>query len=651
MIKKSSFPKGNFVVIFFAIIFFSFNSNCSFSQNNGLNFDGANDNVLINHNPSLDFSINSNFSIEAWFNTSSFTDGELFSKMSNFSPYRGYEVYVTSSGKIAFLFINTWTSNAIWLQTTSSFNDGIWHHVALIYKGVPNAANVDIYVDGTLQTKSVTYNSLSGPTNTTNKAGIGARDGNGYFFNGTIDEVRVWNKALCVTEISGHKNCNLIGNESGLVAYYNFNQGTAGANNAGITNLIDLTANSNTGTLTNMALNGPTSNWVTSGASISGTCAPIGATVTVSGNTLTCSGVSTTLTANGASTYTWVAGPINPNYVVSPLSNTTYTVTGTDLSGCQNTAIKTVSVNPSPTISISGTTTACSGQTTTLTASGANTYTWTAGPTNAVYVVTPIGNTTYTVTGTNTFGCQNFSTKTINVNPSPTLNITGNSTVCAGQNTNLTASGAVSYTWNTGATTSTIAVTPSVTTTYTVTGTSGLGCSSSSTRTVNVNPLPLISMNFAPIDTQCVTVGSVSLSSYVTPVGGTFAGTWVFGNSFSPAAAGVGTYTVSYTFTDANNCTNSGIKSISVLLCTGIENHDLSSELKIFPNPNKGEFSVEIAGKSSLIIINSLGQTIYKRDLEAGINPINLGFISNGVYQYIILGNSGLMNRGKLIID
>ena len=49
------------------------------AQNNALQFDGLNDNVVINNNPSLDFSINNSFSIEAWFNTASSLDGEIFS--------------------------------------------------------------------------------------------------------------------------------------------------------------------------------------------------------------------------------------------------------------------------------------------------------------------------------------------------------------------------------------------------------------------------------------------------------------------------------------------------------------------------------------------------------------------------------------------
>jgi hypothetical protein len=81
------------------------------------------------------------------------------------------------------------------------------------------------------------------------------------------------------TEIANNKDCALASNETGLVAYYNFDNGFVGANNAGLTTLADQTSNGNDGTLQNFALSGPTSNWV-EGANISGVCAPTACTAT-----------------------------------------------------------------------------------------------------------------------------------------------------------------------------------------------------------------------------------------------------------------------------------------------------------------------------------------------------------------------------------
>ena len=85
-------------------------------------------------------------------------------------------------------------------------------------------------------------------------------------FDGQIDEVRIWNLERTVGEIQSTLHSQLMGNESGLMAYYNFNQGIDGADNSGETVLNDLTSNALNGTLNNFTLSGTSSNWVTSGA-------------------------------------------------------------------------------------------------------------------------------------------------------------------------------------------------------------------------------------------------------------------------------------------------------------------------------------------------------------------------------------------------
>ena len=83
---------------------------------------------------------------------------------------------------------------------------------------------------------------------------------NASSFTGNIDEIRVWNIARTAEQIAGSMNCELQGTETGLVSYYQFNQGIDQANNAGVTTL-NATIGSN-GTLTNFTLTGTTSNWL-----------------------------------------------------------------------------------------------------------------------------------------------------------------------------------------------------------------------------------------------------------------------------------------------------------------------------------------------------------------------------------------------------
>ena len=130
----------------------------------------------------------------------------------------------------------------------------------------------------------------------------------------------------------------------------------------------------------------------------------VGFSLSITGNNSICLGQSTTLTASGSpTTYVWNDGSTNTSNTVSPTITTNYTVSSVAAS-CSNTAVYTVSVTPPPTLTVSGTP-YCAGQTTTVTATGANSYTWSTGSTTNSIVVSPIGNTTYTVVGSSIPSC------------------------------------------------------------------------------------------------------------------------------------------------------------------------------------------------------------------------------------------------------
>src|SRR5690606_16519388 len=82
------------------------------------------------------------------------------------------------------------------------------------------------------------------------------------YFNGAIDEVRIWNIARTPEQIQGNLGRSVLPTTPGLVAYYNMDEGTAGDDNIGLTQVTDLTAIASSGTAVNFALNGNTSNWV-----------------------------------------------------------------------------------------------------------------------------------------------------------------------------------------------------------------------------------------------------------------------------------------------------------------------------------------------------------------------------------------------------
>ncbi len=215
-----------------------------------------------------------------------------------------------------------------------------------------------------------------------------------------------------------------------------------------------------------------------------------------------CAGASSTLTATGASSYSWVSSPAgftstSATPSVSPTVSTTYTVTGTGANGCVNTASTSISVFSVVAPTISATlTTICGGQQTVLTASGGSTYSW-SGPsfsaTGAIISVAPLSNATYTVTATSANGCTSTASQAITVSGGPTITGLSPVTICQGASTTLTAGGATTYAWSTGATTAGITVSPTNTTTYTVVGTTG-SCSSSANVTVTVTQSPVTSI-------------------------------------------------------------------------------------------------------------------------------------------------------------
>lgn len=195
-----------------------------------------------------------------------------------------------------------------------------------------------------------------------------------------------------------------------------------------------------------------------------------------------CTGSTGTLNATGITSFTWSpSSSVSNAFIASPTTTLsgplTYTVAGTNSLGC--TASNTLLVTPLalPDISITASSASiCIFESATFTATGANTYTWTGGPTGSSFTVAPATTTNYVVTGTGTNNCVNSATVTLGVNPLPTVSINSSSFVCQGAVATLSASGASTYSWNTGASAATITDSPGANSSYTVVGTDVNGC-------------------------------------------------------------------------------------------------------------------------------------------------------------------------------
>jgi hypothetical protein len=296
----------------------------------------------------------------------------------------------------------------------------------------------------------------------------------------------------------------------------------------------------------------------TTSVSVSVNALPV---IAITGDGIICAGSSSQLTASGASSYMWMPGNLSGASVsVSPVVNTTYTVTGVDSLGCSATAQQLITVTPSPVVLLSGNTQICSGGTTPLFATGATSYLWQPGNlTDSIVTVNPAATTTYTVTGT-TGNCSSTSTITVTVSPSPVVTASAlQSVVCAGGSTTLSASGASSYIWQPGNLTgAVVAVSPQATTTYTVTGISG-NCSSTATVLVTVLPAPALFVQPQPL--------SICQGTTATLVaGGAASYLWQPGNVSNDSLVVSPSVTTTYTVTatDANGCTATTTATVNV---------------------------------------------------------------------------------------
>ena len=298
--------------------------------------------------------------------------------------------------------------------------------------------------------------------------------------------------------------------------------------------------------------------------------------------------------------------------------------------------------------------TICAGNTATLTVNGAATYTWNTGANGASISDSPSTTTNYTVVGTDGNACSNSATTVITVNNLPNISI-NSSSICIGSTATLTASGATTYTWNTGATGVSITDSPTTNTNYTVTGTDGNNCNNTATASVNINALPTLTItvnSYTICSGSQVTLTASGASSY----------TWSNNGSTGATINDSPTTTTNYTVTgaDANNCINNDVASVIVNSCsTGIEQSSgKNNEVVIYPVPSNGEFTIEFADNDYQLVkvYDEIGREVYSQALDASIKnkslKIDLSNLSNinGILTLQIVTTSGVVNK-KVIVQ
>jgi gliding motility-associated-like protein len=356
-----------------------------------------------------------------------------------------------------------------------------------------------------------------------------------------------------------------------------------------------------------------------------------------------CAGTTATLTANGATNYTWtpasaLSSASGSVVTGSSMATSLFTVIGS-ANGCVASQVATINILNNPIISVSSET-MCIGQSASLTANGAVSYTWSpssnlSAANGSVVIGTPAATTTYSVFGESSDGCISLSTETINVINNPTLSVTSSSTICFGKTAILTAIGASSYTWspaiglnsNTGPT---VISSPTTSMVYTVTGNLS-GCLGTITSSVIVKPLPIVMINsssnsYIYTPGEDLTLTGNGGVSYVWSNGSTDSNLVVYQTEQTQYCLEV---------TDANSCVNQTCVTV-----------DLKTESTLYvpnsftPNDDKINDVFFVMGTNItefiILIFNSWGELLFEStDITKGWDGKYYGEnVSNGIYVY-----------------
>ncbi len=370
-------------------------------------------------------------------------------------------------------------------------------------------------------------------------------------------------------------------------------------------------------------------------------------------DTSVCSGDTIVLNASGADTYSWSTGgnATVESFVagVSVQAILTGTLSST---GCSGTDTLFVTVNALPVIVFTPSNgSVCIGDTLAVTASGGAAFMWNTGDTSATIAVAPTATTDYNVMVTTVDGCTGMDTVTVSVNSNPVIDVTGNpSAACFGTPAILNATGAASYQWSTGDTTSNASVIFFATSMAYVTGTDTNGCSSTDSILVTVYQLPIVTAQI-PQNAVCFDDGAFPLSGG-SPAGGTWSGPGVTAGTFTPNSVTLGNQNIVYTYTDSNGCVSSSSDIILVNPCTGIAEYGTESGMIAFPNPATDNISVKWnAGfdMNRIEIVDVTGRVVISTSVANGNNAeINISELPAGMYT--LRGVSASAVETKMII-
>jgi hypothetical protein len=344
---------------------------------------------------------------------------------------------------------------------------------------------------------------------------------------------------------------------------------------------------------------------------------------------LVCAGSSVTLSGNGASSYSWNGG-ISNGAAFTAQNSGSYTVTGTGSNGCTATATANLQVNPLPAVNAGSDVSVCDGNSVTLNASGATSYSWNNGVTNNT-AFTPAQSGYYTVTGTDANNCSAKDSVLLTVWPLPVVNAGADLVYCPGKPLTLQASGGVSYVWNNGVTDN-VPFIPTQSGNYVVTGTDGNNCTNSDTLVISFGSNPVFSLgaDIVQVNPPATLDAGAGWTNISWSTGAT-------SQTISVTSNGVYFCTVS----NADGC--SATDSIQVTFTTGIQHPDKSGSVYLYPNPASDFIHIRFEGKLQAIeLYDMAGKRIYTASEKTEeMVTLDIRALSNGVYTLQIQTGAG----------
>jgi len=380
-------------------------------------------------------------------------------------------------------------------------------------------------------------------------------------------------------------------------------------------------------------------------------------TITSSRDSINAGGsVSLTATELPLGTYSWTPSSTlsatNTRIVVAtPIATTTYSVTGTNISGCPSTASKTIIVLSLPSVNAGNDTTLChnSGSLNLVGSPAGGTWSGTGVSGNSF---NPNSVGTFTITYTYAQLGSNFTdTRVITVAANPSVSLSAFSAQCEGDPSFVLSGGSPSggsYTVNGNSSNN---FNPSTAGTFTVvySFTNGSGCTATATGTITVNAKTTVIWN--PLGALSIIDPVLSLNGSATPVGGVYSGTGVSLNGstyeFDPSSAGAGTFTLTYTYVNGNGCTTVATNSITVT----VPEYNIWSGNGSWTSAGNWTLGVPSSGQnvrisSGTVNVNT-NATVNKMQVLSGAT-INIGSSSHTGTSYSITVNDSLVNSGGI---